>query len=166
MPSAATTVSPLRAARRYYARFVGENEAGQTGYGDVFSFDTAADGGSAGAGVPGLRQVWVRSGVGGASNFDVFDPENPAWATEVVPGAVMARYSSQGNGGIGDGAGNKTVYTAPSGTTYSWATQLNSTFYYDGYMFVEAGHVYNFFECEYDLARIDVDGTTIIRNTN
>ena len=96
----------------------------------------------------------------------MFDPENPSWATEVVPGAVMARYSSQGNGGIGDGAGNKTVYTAPSGTTYSWATQLNSTFYYDGYMFVEAGHVYNFFECEYDHARIDVDGTTIIRNTN
>ena len=158
-------VQPLRAARRYYGRFLGTDGA-RVSTNEVFTFDTAAGGGAAAAGVPGLRQVWVRSGVGGGNNFDVFDPDDSRWATEVVPGAVMARYSSSGNGGIGDGAGNKIVYTAPSGTTYSWERQRNSTFYYDGYMFVEAGHVYNFFECEYDLARIDVDGTTIIRNTN
>ncbi|MBQ7721625.1 MAG: hypothetical protein IJT64_01820, partial [Kiritimatiellae bacterium] len=159
----------LRTARRYYARFVGENTAGQEeGYGEVFTFDTAESGNatSAAVAVAGLRQVYVNDGVGGSSNFDVFDPDDDRWATEVVPGAVMARYSSQGNGGIGNGAGEKKVYTAPSGNTYSWATKLNSTFYYDGYMRVEAGHTYNFFEFEYDLARIDVDGTTIIRNTD
>ena len=142
------------------------NTAGQeAGYGDVFEFETASAGDATAAGLPGLRQVYVTSGVGGGDNFDVFDPDDSRWTTEVVPGAVMARYSNNGNGGIGDGAGEKRTYTAPSGNTYTW-TPTAVTYYYEGYMFVEAGHVYNFFEAEYDYARIDVGGTTMTRNTN
>ncbi|MBQ3809257.1 MAG: hypothetical protein II839_00385 [Kiritimatiellae bacterium] len=36
-------VPDLRAGRRYYARFVAENDVGQRGAGDVFTFDTAGE---------------------------------------------------------------------------------------------------------------------------
>ena len=155
--TAATTVSPLRAARRYYARFVGENEAGRTGYGDVFTFDTAAEGGgSSTSSNAGLIQVWGPSGSAVSGGWQNFVYPDDVGANFIVytnrVGAYLSRLGTEAP---------LTRWTDEYGNTYTWPNSANPLVYYQGVMKVEAGRTYRFWDNNWDNSRFWIDGNLL-----
>jgi hypothetical protein len=124
----AVTVAPLRPNRRYYARFVAENDAHQTGTGEVFAFDTSAgDGGAPGAVDWGLLQQRVT----GVDNYaaTIRAVEFDEAQADVVEGAIMAYTSGSAS-------------SPKAAKTYSWGEYVG--FLYQGYIHLEAGKTYGF----------------------
>jgi hypothetical protein len=143
-------VSPLRPSRRYYARFVAENDAGQIGTNDVFTFDTPAGaGGATGAVDWGLLQQRVTNV--GATRESVWSAEWDESQAQVVEGAIMA-YTT----------GSKT--SSKSGATYSWGD--NTGFIYKGYVHLEAGTPYAFSGRVDDTVELRIAGRTILSMEN
>ena len=149
---AAVRIGNLRAERRYYARFVGENDHNQRGAGDVFTFDTlAGDGGSVGASDWGLRQMRLSAGSGNADGLDamVWD-ETKAVGVE---GAVMAyRY-------------NQTPWASDkSGASYVWGDNIG--FFYKGWIFLENGKTYTIGSSIDDSCIVKIGDTEVLRQAN
>ena len=142
-------VGNLRAERRYYARFVGENDHNQRGAGDVFTFDTlAGDGGSVGASDWGLRQMRLSAGSGNADGLDamVWDETK----ADGVEGAVMAyRY-------------NQTPWASEkSGASYVWGNNIG--FFYKGWIFLEGGTTYTIGSSIDDSCIVMIGGSEVLR---
>ena len=145
-------VGNLRAERRYYARFVGENDHNQRGAGDVFTFDTlAGDGGSVGASDWGLRQMRLSAGSGNADGLDamVWDETK----ADGVEGAVMAyRY-------------NQTPWASEkSGASYVWGNNIG--FFYKGWIFLENGKTYTIGSSIDDSCIVKIGDTEVLRQAN
>ena len=145
-------VGNLRAERRYYARFVGENDHNQRGAGDVFTFDTlAGDGGSVDASDWGLRQMRLPAGSGNADGLDamVWDETK----TDGVEGAVMAyRY-------------NQTPWASEkSGASYVWGNNIG--FFYKGWIFLENGKTYTIGSSIDDSCIVKIGDTEVLRQAN
>ena len=145
-------VGNLRAERRYYARFVGENDHNQRGAGDVFTFDTlAGDGGSVGASDWGLRQMRLSAGSGNADGLDamVWDETK----ADGVEGAVMAyRY-------------NQTPWASEkSGASYVWGNNIG--FFYKGWIFLEGGTTYTIGSSIDDSCIVRIGDTEVLRQVN
>ena len=148
----AATVSGLRPAHTYHARFVARNGAAEA-VTAIFAFTTAAlvenplriPSSSPHAGLLQHRG----SGIGLSWDFD-----------ETTAGNVVAA------GACAGGAGNKaydslhgTSWTDANGTSWSWP---GSTHYgYIGKMWLRAGHVYHFFGHTFDSTQLEVDGTRL-----
>ena len=143
---APVTVSPLRAERRYYARFVSENDASQVGTSDVFTFDTAAgSGGGTLPGQPGLIQAKFTTG---QEDRDSSIENAPAADKTVAIGTIMA---------------NTTADAADvDGNTWSWGANVN--FGYVGYMRMEAGTTYTFGKQVDDWTYVKINGTVLLDN--
>ena len=142
-------VGNLRAERRYYARFVGENDHNQRGAGDVFTFDTlAGDGGSVDASDWGLRQMRLPAGSGNADGLDamVWDETK----ADGVEGAVMAyRY-------------NLTPWASDkSGASYVWGNNIG--FFYKGWIFLEGGTTYTIGSSIDDSCIVMIGGSEVLR---
>ena len=126
----AVTVAPLQANRRYLARLIAENDAGQVGMSDVFTFETAAgETEEVGGGEWGLLQQVVT----GLSNGALLDPLRAAvWddsAAEAVEGTIMA-YTT----------GSKK--SEKNGKTYTWGGNMG--FLYRGAIRLQGGVEYKF----------------------
>ena len=147
-------IGNLRAERRYYARFVGANDAQQTGAGDVFTFDTLADGGIDGAGIEGgllQQRVSVANDKATAVEAAVWD-ENQA---DRVEGALMAYRHNQDNNG------QDPYESAISGKSYVWGNYVG--WIYKGYVFLEGGTPYTFGGYIDDCIVLTIGGKRILR---
>ena len=148
----AVTVAPLRPNRRYYARFVAENNMHQTGTSDVFSFDT-----SAGASVIVSGGEWglLQQRVTGVDNTlakiraVAFDEAQ----AQPVEGTIMAYAFTQNSTG-----GRAT--SAKTGATYAWGDNVG--FLYRGVVRLEGGVKYNFAGRIDDVVDLRIDNRPIL----
>ncbi len=147
----AVRIAPLRPARRYWARFVAENDAHQVGTGEPFSFDTAEGVPEGGGGEWGLLQQRVTGVDSYAATIRAvaFD-ETQAVAVE---GAIMAYAYTQNST-----AGKAT--SAKTGATYAWGD--NTGFIYRGVIRLQGGVKYNFAGLIDDVVELKIDNRLIL----
>ncbi|MBR1921849.1 MAG: hypothetical protein IJ829_07620, partial [Kiritimatiellae bacterium] len=161
----AFTLDSLLSSETYYARLKAVNSAEATGYSAVFTLATQSlegdrfvkgDGSSA---APGLLQVY-HSGL--SLDWTVDDTEG---AASVQPGVVAAALGSDNNihSYWASNGYNGQKYIDANGD--EWVLGSNYSYGYRGYMFMEAGAAYNFFEHFEDSARLSIDGADVIRDT-
>ena len=143
----AVTVAPLHASRRYYARLVARNNAGQTGTSDVFTFETTSGASGEIAAEGGLLQQRC-TGVSNGGN--IAGARAMVWdetKAELVEGALAA-YTT---GSFG---------SAKSGNTYAWGDNVG--FIYRGFIRLEGGVQYTFRTYLDDTCEITIDGTAVL----
>ncbi|MBQ6102689.1 MAG: hypothetical protein IJL06_03365 [Kiritimatiellae bacterium] len=139
-------IQPLRAARRYYGRFVASNRGGQVSTGEVFSFETSSGTGESMSDW-GLRQQKFTQ-MGGS----VEDLRAAVWdesQAEVVEGAIMG-YKS----------GNGDVYSAKAEKTFNWNDR--GGWIYKGFVFLEGEVPYTIGGSIDDAIEIKIDGTSVV----
>ena len=160
------TLASLEPETLYYGRLVAVNAGGYRGVSAVFAFSTkelegekyaAASGTDA---RPGLWQRRIAS-----SNFatvTAVEFTEPAVEDVVMPGTVMAAVTSRDNAASFwalNGTNGK-AYIDASGT--SWTFPSATSYLYDGWMLMEKGVTYNFFENMMDGCLLRIDGETIL----
>jgi len=151
----AIRITNLRAERRYYARFVAENDRGQSGAGDVFAFDTVEDGAAGGTPERGLLQQRVSAGANVSTIESLtFDESSAA----LVEGAIMA-YSYNGSSD-----GSNPYVDGKSGVSYAWGA--NEGWLYKGYIFLEGGTTYTFGSAIDDSCVLWINGTRVLRQAD
>lgn len=149
-------VKDLLPNHTYFFRLSIENDAGYATYSNVFSFVTegldepefTSDKGWAS---PGLLQYYHPA----VSSWFEFDENSEGLV--LMPGVVMA----------GVGGSNMSVYGGryldSNGTAWTFASF--KSYGYIGYMFMEAGSTYNFFEHMGDSCRVEIDDVQIINDS-
>ena len=151
----AVRIGNLRPERRYYARFVGVNDHGQRGDGDVFAFDTVADGTAGGTPDGGLMQQRVSANANVSSVESLTFDESKA---ALVEGAIMA-YSFNGNSD-----GTNPYVDGKTGESYAWGA--NEGWLYKGYIFLEGGTTYTFGSAIDDSCVLWIDGKRVLRQAD
>ena len=148
----AVRVGDLRPGRRYFARFVGVNDAQQSGAGDVFSFETAAAAAVPPKAVYGLLQE--RRSVSGGGNVSsveslAFDESNAV----LVEGAIMAYRN-----------GSAKWDSVLAGASFNWGDNVG--WLYKGWMFLEGGKTYTFGSSIDDSCIVWIGGEQVLRQAD
>ena len=159
--SASLRVVGLRPSHSYVAKIVVRNDEPAETVSDPISFSTTGlsdprwtmDGRT---GEPGLWQL--RFGDSGSNDIGKEFDESTAGITVQV-GTIAAGLA---NGH--DNAIHGRAYTDAAGNV--WTAGGYISYAYLGWMWMEAGTTYTFFEFHYDGARLEIDGTDVIRNTD
>ena len=130
------TVADLKPAHGYFLRVVARNDAGGVAWTSVVPFSTLAQ----------AETQWIaadgRKAEDGLLMYQYNSPGFQAWA-EPAQGFYVARetftagLSSGGNGKYG------LIYVGPDGTQWRFPSGVSD--WYDTWMWMEAGHQYNFF---------------------
>lgn len=149
----------LNPQRTYYARLIVSNDVGATSSSVIFSFSTTIfeeerwtmEGRS---GENGLWQYRFTDS-GGNDIYTEFDETTDGITVQV--GTIAAGLASKNGNPI-----HGLSYTDASGM--KWSAGAFISYAYIGYMWMEAGVTYNFFEHHYDGARLEIDGTDVISN--
>ena len=150
------TAAGLRPGQTYSARFVARNAADEEAATPVFSFTTAAlaERTIVVPSASGYAGLWQYHTTGSGLSFD-FDETSEGLVE--APGAMMASTGSGGNR-----PRNGKNWTDGNGTTWGWSGRYG----YIGYIWMEAGRTYRFYEQIYDSAGVEIDGVAILSNTS
>ena len=149
------TLADLPPLHAYYGRFKAVNDAEAVGYSQVFSFTTpalaepsftSADGWDS----PGLLQYCHPA----ATKYFSFDETSAGLV--LVPGTVMAGVGASGS------AIHGSSFTDSHGTTWTFAS--HKSYGYVGYMWMDAGSDYHFFERMADSCRAAIDGVEFMND--
>lgn len=142
-------VSDIVPNHTYYFRIIAKNDAGYSCATSVLSFDTQTLNeplftSELGYQEPGLLQYYY-SGVSSSFKFDEYSE-----GLVLVPGVVMAGVGSSSQSVYGR------KYTDSEGNI--WTFDSRKSYGYVGYMWMDAGSTYNFYEIMGDSFRMEIDG--------
>ena len=153
----------LRPAHAYVARFVARNAADEETATTAFSFVTPALAERA-LSIPstsGYAGLWQYSVSGSSGLPFAFDETSEGLVA--APGAMLAGVRNPGSNQSSCPAIHGASWTDGDGTTWQWND--NRRYGYVGWMWMEAGSHYNFFEQIWDSAAVAIDGADLFRDT-
>lgn len=148
-------VNDLAPNHTYYFQMIAENDSGASAATEVFSFtsqnlDEPLFSSYLGYDEPGLLQYYHPSATSGFK----FDENSEGLV--LMPGAVMAGVGGSSQSVYGAG------YTDSFGTKWDFAS--HKSYGYIGYMWMEAGSKYNFFEHMGDSCRVSIDDVEVMND--